>query len=133
MENNCIFFSIFYCERSELLDLSAGCINLGWSVSKTVHCRVLNLPGDKKRKREPGETGISLVTQDAAHQGFCWTFPLYRPSRSLEQFRTQSFLLYKSVLVRALNFHRDKKNVGENRGEMENSLVTQDSTHRGFC
>ena len=26
-----------------------------------------------------------------------------------------------------------KKNVGENRGEMENSLETQDSTHRGFC
>ena len=26
----------------------AGCINLGWSVKKTVHCRVLNLPGDEK-------------------------------------------------------------------------------------
>ena len=39
-----------------------------------------------------GTMGISLVTQDAAHKGFCWTFPLYRPSRSLEQFRTQGFL-----------------------------------------
>ena len=29
------------------------------------------------------------MTQDAAHKGFCWTFPLYRPSRSLEHFRTQ--------------------------------------------
>ena len=34
-------------ERSGFL-ISAGCINLGWSVSKTVHYRVLDLPGDKK-------------------------------------------------------------------------------------
>ena len=45
----------------------------------------------------------------------------------------RSLLLYKGVLVRALNLHRDKKNAGENRRDMENSLVTQDSTHRGFC
>ena len=29
------------------------------------------------------------MTQDAVHKEFCWTFPLYRPSRSLEQFRAQ--------------------------------------------
>ena len=75
------------------------------------------------------------MTQDAAHKGFCWTFPLYRPARSLEQFRTQgleSTALQSGVLVRALNLHRDEKNVGENRGEIESSLVTQDFTHRGF-
>ena len=27
---------------------SVGCINLGWSVSKAVHCRVLDLPGGEK-------------------------------------------------------------------------------------
>ena len=43
--------------------------------------------------------GISLVTQDAAHKGFCCTFPLYRPSRSLEQFRTQAFLRIESTAV----------------------------------
>ena len=46
-----------------------------------------------------GEMGISLVTQDAAHKGFCWTFPLYKPSRSLEQFRTQGFLRIESTAV----------------------------------
>ena len=52
------------------------------------------------------------MTQDAAHKGFCWTFPLYRPSRSLEQFRTQgleSTAVQSGVPVRALNLHRDKK------------------------
>ena len=34
------------------------------------------------------------MTQDAAHKGFCWIFPLYRPSRSLEQFRTRGLLLF---------------------------------------
>ena len=75
--------------------------------------RVLNLHRDKKNVGENRrETGISLVTQDAAHKGFCWTFPLYRPSRSLEQFRTQgleSTAVQSGVLVRALNFHRDEK------------------------
>ena len=27
---------------------SVACINLGWSNEKTVHCKVLNLPGEKK-------------------------------------------------------------------------------------
>ena len=79
-----------------------------------MHCRVLNLPGQKNVGKNRVETGISLVTLDAAHKGFCWTFPLYRPSRSLEQFRTQEFLPIEStavqgVFVRALNLHRDKK------------------------
>ena len=39
------------------------------------------------------------MTQDAGHKGFCWTFPLYRPSRSLEQFRTQGFLPIESTAV----------------------------------
>ena len=66
-------------------------------------------------------------------------------------------LLYKSVLVGALNLYRTKdflriestagqrcarkstefasgsKIVDENRGDVDNFLVTQDSTHRGFC
>ena len=63
--------------------------------------------------------GISLVTLDAAHKEFCWTFPLYRPSRSLEQFQTQGFLRIESIYcwtkkgvhVRALNLHRDQKSL----------------------
>ena len=38
-----------------------------------------------------------FASQDAAHKGFCRTFPLYRPSRFLEQFRTQGFLRIKST------------------------------------
>ena len=81
---------------------------------------------------------ISLVTQDAAHQGLCWTFPLYRPSRSLEQFRTQVFLRIESAAVqrcarKTIEFASGSRIVGDNRGEMENSLLTQDFTHRGFC
>ena len=38
-----------------------------------------------------------FASQDAAHKGFCWTFPLYRPSRFLEQFRTQGFLSIEST------------------------------------
>ena len=81
---------------------------------------------------------ISLVTQDAAHEGFCGTFPLCRPSRSLEQFRTQGFLRIESAAVqryarKSNEFASGSRIVGENRGEMENSLLTQDFTHRGFC
>ena len=65
-------------------------------------------------------------------------FPLYRPSRSLEQFRTQGFLRIESTAVqmcarKSTEFASGSKIVGENRGEMENSLLTQDSTNRGFC
>ena len=48
-------------------------------------------------------------------KGFCWTFPLYRPSRSLEQFQTQGFLRIESTAVqrcarkKVLNLHRDQK------------------------
>ena len=34
---------------------------------------------------------------------------------------------------KSTEFASGSKIVGENRVEMENSLVTQDSTHRGFC
>ena len=40
-----------------------------------------------------------FASQDAAHKGFCWTFLLYRPSRFLEQFRTQGFLRVESTAV----------------------------------
>ena len=80
---------------------------------------------------------ISLVIQDAAHKGFCWTFPLNRPSRFLEQFRTQGFLRIEFTAVqrcarKSTEFASGSKIVDENRGDMENFLVTQDSTHRGF-
>ena len=102
-------------------------------------CTVLDLPGDKKNVDEnQGEMGISLVTQDAVHKGCCWTFPSYRPSRSLEQFRMQGLLRIESTAVqrcarKSTEFASGSNIVGENRGEMENFLVTQDSTHRGFC
>ena len=78
----------------------ARCINLGWSVLKklcTVRCWICL--AIKKRRREPVRDGISLVKQDAAHEGFCWTFPLYIPLRSFEQFRTQGFLRIESTAV----------------------------------
>ena len=61
-----------------------------------------------------------------------------RPSRSLEQFRAQGFLRIESTAVqrcarKSTEFASGSKIVGENLEEMENSLVTQDSTHRGFC
>ena len=83
--------------------------------------------------------GISLVTQDAAHKGFCSAFPLSIPLRSLEQFRTQGFLRIESPSVqrrrarKIIEFASGSNIVGENRGEMGNSLETHDSTHRGFC
>ena len=66
------------------------------------------------------------------------TFPLYRPLRSLEQFRTQAFLHINPTAVqrcarKSTEFASGSNIVGESRGEMENPLVTQDSTHRGFC
>ena len=75
------------------------------------------------------------MTQDAVHKEFCWTFPFYRPSRSLEQFRTQGLesTAGQRCARKSTEFASGSKIVGENRGEMENSLDTQDSTHRGFC
>ena len=65
-------------------------------------------------------------------------FPLlYRPLRSLEQFRTQGFLHIKSTAIqrctRNTEFASGSDIVGESWGEMEISLVTQDSTPGGFC
>ena len=59
---------------------------------------------------------------------------LYRPLRSLEQFRTQSFLHITSTAVqrcarKSTEFASGSNIVGESRGEMEISLGTQDSTH----
>ena len=52
------------------------------------------------------------------------TFPLYRPSSSLEQFRTQVFLGIESTAVQRCShksheFVLGSNVVGENRGEME--------------
>ena len=79
-----------------------------------------------------------FALQDAAHKGFCWTFPLYRSLRFPEQFRTQGFLRIESTAVqrcarKSTEFASGSQIVDENLGDMENSLVTQDSTHRGFC
>ena len=72
------------------------------------------------------------------YAAFLNNFPLYIPSRFLEQIRTQGFLRIESTAVqrcarKSTEFASGSKIVGENRGDMENSLVTQDSTHRGFC
>ena len=51
-----------------------------------------------------------------------------------ERTERQRLLLYKGRCAReSTEFASGSKIVGENRGEMENSIVTQDSTHRGFC
>ena len=85
----------------------------------TVRCWIC--PAIKKRRREPGRDGISLVKQDAAHKGFCWTLPLYRPLRSLEQFQTQGFLRIESTAVqrcarKSTEFAAGSNIVGESRG-----------------
>ena len=107
-------FSIAYCERSALLTCKVQ--QLGLECIKTVHCTVLDLPDDKRTQARTGKDGNILSdTQDAAHKGFCWTFPLYRPLRSLEQFRTQGFLRIESTAAvqryarkSILNLHRDQ-------------------------
>ena len=46
----------FFLVASVVVSYSAECINLAWSVPKTVHCCiVLNLSGDKKSKARTGE------------------------------------------------------------------------------
>ena len=68
----------------------------------------------------PGRDG---ATQDAAHKEFCWMFPLYRPSRPLEQFRTQGVesTAGQRCARKITEFASGSKIVGENRGEMKNS------------
>ena len=85
----------------------------------TVRCWIC--PAIKKRRREPGRDGISSVKQVAAHKGFCCTFLLYRPLRSLEQFRTQGFLRIESTAVKrcarkSTEFASGSNIVGESRG-----------------
>ena len=96
--------------RSRFLSFSKRC---------TVRCWIC--PAIKKRRREPRRDGISLVKQDAAHKGFCWTFPLYRPLRSLEQIRTQGFLRIESTAVqrcarKSTGFASGSNIVGESHG-----------------
>ena len=65
--------------------------------------------------------------------------PIVQTLRSLEQIRTHGFLRIESNTAvqrfarKSTEFASGSKIVGGNRGEMENSLITQDSTHRGFC
>ena len=64
--------------------------------------------------------------EDAAHKEICWTFPLYRPSRPLEQFRTQGLesTAGQRCARKSTEFASGSKIVGDNRGEMGISLVT---------
>ena len=68
-------FSFFYCECSEFLicrvhQLGLECIKNGALYGAGFARR------EKNVRENRGEMGVSLVTQDAAHKGFCWTFPL---------------------------------------------------------
>ena len=58
-----------------------------------------------------------------------------RDGRIEERTEGQRLLLYKGVLVRVLNLHRDQKSLARTgeRWKIEISLFTQDSTHRGLC
>ena len=71
------------------------------------------------------------MTQDAAYKEFCWAFPLYRPSRSLEQFRTQSLesTAGQRCARKSTEFASGSKIVGDNRGEIGISLLTRDAAH----
>ena len=77
---------------------------------------------------EPVNTAVQMCASRAS--------PLYRSSRSLEQFWTQGFLRIESTAAqrcarKSTEFASESNIVGENWGERENSLVTQDSTHIG--
>ena len=50
----------------------------------------------------------------------------------VEERRTAPAAVQRCVR-KSTEFASGSKIVGENRGEMESSLVAQDSTHRGFC
>ena len=75
---------------------------------------------------------------DSAAQRFENRVLFIERSFFLEQFRTQGFLRIESTAVqrcarKSTEFASGSKVVDENRGEMENSSVTQGSTHhRGF-
>ena len=71
------------------------------------------------------------MTQDAAYKEFCWAFPLYRPSRPLEQFRTQGLesTAGQRCVRKSTEFASGSKIVGDNRGEIGIFLVTQDAAH----
>ena len=91
-------FSFFYCERSELLI----CRVYQFGLECIKNCALYGVEFARRQKNvgeNRGEMGISLATRDAAHKGFCWTFPLYRPSRSLEQFQTRGFMRIESTAV----------------------------------
>ena len=96
--------------------------------------RVLRMKHINTAVQRCASRSTEFASQDAAHKGFCWTFPLYRPSRFLEQFRTQGFLRIESTAVqmcalKSTELASGSKIADENQGDMKNSLVTQDSTH----
>ena len=73
-------------ERSELLICRLHQFGLYGVCQKLCTARFWICLAIKKRRQESGRDG---VTQDAAYKKFCWSFSLYRPSRSLEQFQTR--------------------------------------------
>ena len=115
------------------------------------HRRILRIEGSAEDSRctcvdRPSRSHHEQFrTQGSAHRAavqrcvVSMTFPLLdRPLRSLEQFRTQGFLHIKSTAVqrcarKSTEFASGSNIVGESLGEMKKSLVTQDSTHGGFC
>ena len=61
--------------------------------------RVLHIERINTAVQRCASRSTEFASQDAAHKGFCWAFPLYRPSSFLEQFRTESFLRIESTAV----------------------------------
>ena len=53
--------------------------------------------------------------------------------RRVEFLNTFQHRVESTAVQRSTEFASGSKIVDENRGDMENFLVTQDSTHRGFC
>ena len=97
---------------------------------KDLYALIMNNFEHRVLRVDPGNTAVQRCASR--------TFPLYRPPRSLEQIRTQGFLHIDSFAVqrcarKSTEFASGSNIVGESRGEIEKSLVTQDSTHIGFC
>ena len=103
-------------------------------MSIDLHALIMNTFENRVLGIEPINTAVQRKVCNYGR-----TFPLYRPSRSLEKYLTQGFLRIESTAVvqrcvrKSTKFASGSNIVGENRGKMENSLVTQDSTHIGFC
>ena len=85
---------------------------------------------------------LLMTTRPALRQPHCLSAlgiltPAQRPQslkgRLVWLFSQESTAAVQRCARKSTEFASGYKNAGENRGDMESSLATQDSTHREFC